>query len=157
MYHTSSPLSRSSPHLTRAVFPLPLARPTLLPYLYVSPSSLPLPPFPFPSLLSPPRAVMVCIECIVVPVVVLILSFASQLFTHLWRLIFPATTPTPPPFNPASINLAAHGLAPPPGRTAEAASADVDLAQPSKEVEDADLPQDESKEGPVVRKQRVKA
>ena len=78
---------------------------------------------------------MVCVECIVVPVVVLILSFASRFLAQLYAIIFPSSvSPPPPAFNPASINLAAHGLA-------------HAFSTPKLE--------DDSKEGPALRKPAV--
>ena len=107
---------------------------------------------------------MVCVECIVVPVVVLLLSFASQLLTSLWRLLFPAITgPAPPPFDPSSINLAAHGLVPAASQVVEGAGEVVDGADEvtasagAKDVDGAEPLQDETKEGPVVRRKLVKA
>ena len=96
---------------------------------------------------------MVCVECIVVPVMVLLVSFVARWASYCWNYLFPSSSSAdaatrPPPFNPASINLAAHGLP----------SSDTSTKAAAKEVEADEEPiQDETKEGPAVKRRAAEA
>ena len=96
---------------------------------------------------------MVCVECFVVPVVFLLLSFAKQIFTYIYSLFVPPQeTPAPPPFDPSCINLAAHGLAPP--KTVSHAEKTEDEDDDEDEV---NVMTEETKEAPLIRKKPLKA
>jgi hypothetical protein len=112
---------------------------------------------------------MVCVECFVVPVVFLLLSFAKQIFTYVYSFFVPPQeTPAPPPFDPACINLAAHGLAPPASTdsaTTDASSSKKTVSYPEdaeddgddEEEEEEDAVLEETKEAPLIRKKAVNA
>ena len=92
---------------------------------------------------------MVCIECLVVPILFVVAAYFKQLVTFIQSYFFPSrasSTVAPPPFDPSTINLAAHGL---PAATVDPFKLSASMADEEKEGP-ASVPQAEADEGEVV-------